>query len=170
MKIAVNHLLGATALLLHLLSPSVALAQTAKPGEVTTALSISGLHQFDTDLDQGGDFNWSGVQAGASITRPISAYNDDRKMECFLCTEVPTIANGRAKTVDLGGGKKGMTVRFTLHPQAQWADGTPITSKDVAFSWSVGVKPESGFARPDLFQRITKVEVIDANAMLHRHR
>ena len=51
--------------------------------------------------------------------------------------------------VDLGGGKKGMTVRFTLHPQAQWADGTPITSKDVAFSWSVGVKPESGFARPD---------------------
>jgi peptide/nickel transport system substrate-binding protein len=39
---------------------------------------------------------------------------------------------------------------------------TPITSKDVAFSWSVGVKPESGFARPDVFQRITKIETVDA--------
>ena len=58
--------------LLAVVPAGQALAQTAKPGEVTTALSISGLYQFDTDLDQGGDFNWSGVQAGASITRQFT--------------------------------------------------------------------------------------------------
>ena len=165
MKIAVNHLLGATALLLHLLSPSVALAQTAKD-----ALVI-GMSQYPPSLHPGIEPTVAKTYAIRFGYRPISTYNDDRKMECFLCTEVPTVANGRAKTVDLGGGKKGMTVRFTLHPQAKWADGTPITSKDVAFSWSVGVNPESGFARPDLFQRITKVEVVDAkNFVLHMNK
>jgi peptide/nickel transport system substrate-binding protein len=165
MKIAVNHLLGATALLLHLLSPSAALAQTAKD------TLVIGMSQYPPSLHPGIEPTVAKTYAIRFGYRPISTYNDDRKMECFLCTEVPTVANGRAKTVDLGGGKKGMTVRFTLHPQAQWADGTPITSKDVAFSWSVGVKPESGFARPDLFQRITKVEVIDAkNFVLHMNK
>jgi peptide/nickel transport system substrate-binding protein len=103
--------------------------------------------------------------------RPIATYNDDRQMQCFLCTEVPTVANGRAKLVDLGGGKKGLTVKFTLLPQAKWGDGTPISTKDVAFTWSVGSKPESGFARPALFQKITKVEVIDdKNYVLHMNK
>ncbi len=100
--------------------------------------------------------------------RPITGYDPDFKQHCFLCTEVPTVANGRAKVVELGGGKQGVTVRFTLLPDAKWGDGTPITSKDVAFTWAVGSKPESGFGFPSIFQRISRVEVIDAkNFILH---
>ena len=55
--------------LLAVVPAGPARAQMAKPGEVSTALSISGLYQFDTDLDQGGDFNWSGVQASKSSPR-----------------------------------------------------------------------------------------------------
>ena len=144
MRIAVNHLLCATALLLHFQSFR-GLAETAKD------TLVIGMSQYPPSLHPGIEPTVAKTYAIRLGYRPISAYNDDRKMECLLCTEVPTIANGRAKTVDLGGGKKGMTVRFTLHPQAQWADGTPITSKDVVFSWSVGVKPESGFAARTCF-------------------
>lgn len=98
--------------------------------------------------------------------RPIAGFNDDKKMECFLCTEVPTLANGRAKLVNLPGGNKGMTVRFTLHPKSSWADGTPITSSDVAFSWALGAKPESGFSRSELFRKITRVETVDAKTFV----
>ena len=50
-----------------------ALAQPSKVGDVATALSLSGLNQFDTDLDQGGSFRWSGVQAGANVTRQFTS-------------------------------------------------------------------------------------------------
>ena len=165
MKSVVNQTLLAAATLLPLLTTVPALAQGVKD-----TLTI-GMSQYPPSLHPGIEPTVAKTYAIRFGYRPIASYNDNRKMECFLCTEVPTIANGRAKTVDLGGGKKGMTVRFTLHPQAKWADGTPITSKDVAFSWSVGVKPESGFARPDVFQRVTKVETVDAkNFVLHMNK
>jgi len=165
MKFVVHQTLVAAALLLPLITPAPVLAQGAKD-----TLTI-GMSQYPPSLHPGIEPTVAKTYAIRFGYRPISGYNDSRKMECFLCTEVPTIANGRAKTVDMGGGKKGMTVKFTLHPQAQWGDGTPITSKDVAFSWSVGVKPESGFARPDVFQRITKVETVDAkNFVLHMNK
>lgn len=165
MKVAVSHVFGAAALLLYWMTPSVAVAQATKD------TLVIGMSQYPPSLHPGIEPTVAKTYAIRFGYRPISTYNDDRKMQCFLCTEVPTIANGRAKTVDLGGGKKGMTVKFTLHPQAKWGDGTPITSNDVAFSWSIGVKPESGFARPDVFQRITKVEVVDAKTfVLHMNK
>lgn len=50
-----------------------ALAQTSKVGDVATTLSLSGLTQFDTDLDQGGSFRWSDVQASANFTRQFTS-------------------------------------------------------------------------------------------------
>jgi len=158
-------MLAATALLLQLLNPPVALAQVSKDTLVV------GMSQYPPSLHPGIEPTVAKTLATRFGYRTISAYNSDQKMQCYLCTEVPSIANGRAKTLDLGAGKKGMTVRFSLHPQAKWGDGTPITSKDVAFSWAVGVKPESGFARPDVFQRISKVEVLDAkNFVFHMNK
>jgi hypothetical protein len=49
-----------------------AFGQGAQPGEVTTSTSITGLYQFDTDLDRGGEFNWGGVQVGANVTRQFT--------------------------------------------------------------------------------------------------
>lgn len=153
------------ALALQLFNPATSQALVVKDTLVV------GMSQYPSGLHPGIEPTTAKTFAMRFGYRTISSYNDDRKLECFLCTEVPTIANGRAKVVDLGGGKKGLTVRYTLHPQAKWADGTPVTSKDVAFSWSLGVKPESGFSRPDVFQRITKVEIIDAkNFVLHMNR
>jgi peptide/nickel transport system substrate-binding protein len=149
-----NPLLGAVAAaLLHLLNPSPALAQTPKD------TLVIGMSQYPPSLHPGIEPTVAKVYAMRFGYRPIATYNDDMKMQCFICTELPSIANGRAKVVDLGGGKKGMTVKFTLHPQAKWGDGVAITSKDVAFS-GVGSKPESGFAG-GVFRRVTKVEVLD---------
>ena len=152
-------------MVLQLLAPQLTQAQAVKDTLVV------GMSQYPSSLHPGIEPTTAKTFAMRFGYRPISTYDDDRQMACFLCTEVPTVANGRAKVVDLGGGKKGLTVRYTLHPQAKWADGVPITSKDVAFSWSLGVKPESGFARPDVFQRISKVEIIDAkNFVFHMNR
>jgi peptide/nickel transport system substrate-binding protein len=159
-------LLGAVALsLLHLFAPSLALAQAPKDSLVI------GMSQYPPSLHPGIEPTVAKVYALRFAYRPIAAYNDDMKMQCFICTELPSLANGRVKVVDLGAGMKGMTVKFTLHPQAKWGDGVAITSKDVEFSWSVGVKPDSGLIGRNLFQRISRVEVVDAkNFVLHLNK
>src|SRR3954454_7628553 len=47
--------------------------------------------------------------------RPLTAWNADWKLVCLVCTELPTIENGKARVIDLpddgkGGGTKGMEV------------------------------------------------------------
>ena len=50
------------------LLPTTALARTPQPGEIGASASLSGIHQFDTDLDAGGDFRWTAGIASGSIS------------------------------------------------------------------------------------------------------
>src|SRR5438045_4087871 len=70
--------------------------------------------------------------------RPLTAWNADWKLVCLVCTELPTIENGKARLIDLpddgkGGGKKGMEVDIEMR-DLKWGDGVPVTAKDVAFT------------------------------------
>jgi peptide/nickel transport system substrate-binding protein len=111
--------IATAATVLLLLAPHASQAQAAKD-----ALVI-GMSQYPSSLHPGIEPTTAKTFAMRFGYRPISTYNDDGKMECFLCTEVPTVANGRAKVVDLGGGKKGLTVRYTPKPNGPMAHRSP---------------------------------------------
>ena len=49
-----------------------AAAQSVAPGTVTSTASLTGIVQFNTDFDQGGDFDWVGGIAAASLTRQFT--------------------------------------------------------------------------------------------------
>ncbi len=156
---------------LFLLAVTLALPATPVFADGPKDTLVIGMSQYPPSLHPGIEPTVAKAYVLAFGYRAITDFNDDRILQCYLCTEVPTLANGRAKVVDLGGGKKGVNVRFTLLPEAKWGDGTPITSKDVAFSWSVAKNPSSGYSRPDLFEKITAVEIIDAkNFVLHENK
>ncbi|MBI3453091.1 MAG: peptide ABC transporter substrate-binding protein, partial [Rhodospirillales bacterium] len=74
----------------------------------------------------------------AMTRRPLTVYDKDWKLVCLLCTELPTIENGLAKTIDLPEGKQGIAVTYTIQPGATWGDGVPVTTDDVLFTWEVG--------------------------------
>ena len=97
----------------------------------------------------------------AMTNRPMVAYDKDWKLVCLLCTELPTIENGLAKVVDLPDGSKGMTIRYTLQPEAKWADGTPVTVDDIVFTWELGRHPKSGVPEGEPFRRIQRIEAHD---------
>ena len=65
--------------------------------------------------------------------RPVTAYDANWNLVCLLCTELPTIENGKARLVDLPDGKKGIETDYELKPFV-WGDGTPLTTKDIAFT------------------------------------
>ena len=93
--------------------------------------------------------------------RPFTVYDAKWQLVCMLCTELPTIENGLAVPEDTTEGKRGIAVTYTIRPDAVWGDGTPVTTKDVVFTWEVGRHPKSGISNSELYRRILKVDVKD---------
>src|ERR1700761_8637890 len=92
--------------------------------------------------------------------RPLTAYDVAWKTVCMVCTELPTLENGKARIVDLGDGKKGMALDIELKPMV-WGDGVPVTAKDYAFTIEVGKNPVSGVASAEAYKRVVKFEIKD---------
>ena len=97
----------------------------------------------------------------SAAMRPLTTYDQDWKMVCVLCTELPTIDNGGAVVETLEDGSQGVAVTYTIQPEARWGDGVPVTSDDALFTWQVGRDEQSGFAGIEGFRRTLSVEVVD---------
>ena len=55
-----------------------------------------------------------------------------------------------------------------LKPDLKWADGVPVTAKDIEFTWRVGKDPNSGFSNTNAWSRTTAVDVVDDHtAVMH---
>ena len=93
--------------------------------------------------------------------RPFTAYDKNWQLVCMLCTKLPTIENGLAVHEKTPMGTEGIAVTYTIQPNANWGDGTPVTTKDVLFSWRVGRHPKSGIASMDFFQSLYRVNALD---------
>ncbi|WP_282607319.1 peptide ABC transporter substrate-binding protein [Pelagibius sp. Alg239-R121] len=96
--------------------------------------------------------------------RPVTAYDQDWKLVCMLCTDLPTIENGGAQRESYqqdGETKEGMAVTYSLHPDATWGDGTPVTSDDMLFTWQMGRDERSGAVSLEAFQRIRSIDIVD---------
>lgn len=83
---------------------------------------------------------------GGFIGRSLTIYDRSWAVACALCVELPTFANGGARTVTRADGRKGIDVTFDLDPALAWDDGAPVTAADVVFSVEVAHKFGSGTA------------------------
>ncbi len=103
--------------------------------------------------------------------RPFTTYDANWDLVCMLCTSLPTIENGGAVVTDLGEGKKGISVTYSIHPEATWGDGTPVTTRDVEYTIEIGKNPESGIIGAEVYRRILSVDAIDDKTFtLHMDR
>ncbi len=104
--------------------------------------------------------------------RPFTAYDADWQLTCLLCTELPSLEAGTAAYETRPDGKPGIKVTYTIHPGATWGDGTPVTTADVLFTWTVGKHPQSGYSNADLFARdIVAIDVKDERTFtVHRDK
>ena len=155
-----RHLRRLAAVSLLLVAPFLAPSSPALAQAKRDTLTI-GMTQFPATLNPLIDSMLARSYVLAMVRRPLVTFDANWQLVCMLCVELPTFENGLAKRVELGDGNMGVAVTFTLHPKATWGDGTPLTSKDVAFTVEVGKHPKSGVASAELFQRIQKVEIKD---------
>ncbi len=153
--------LGFLALFTFCLTVAAPAAQ-AKPKDEL----IIGITQFPSTLNPLIDAMLAKSYVLGMARRPITTYGPDWQLICMLCAGLPTIENGRAVPFELdkpndAGGTKGIRLTYTLHPDAAWGDGTPVTTKDVIFTWKVGRTPQTGVANQESFRRILDIEAKD---------
>jgi peptide/nickel transport system substrate-binding protein len=129
---------------------------------------VIGVSQFPSSLHPNIDAEVIKGYVTSFTNRQITAYDKDWKNSCLLCTELPTLENGLAKREKRPDGTEGLAVTIKLKPDLKWADGVPVTAKDIAFTWKVGSDPASGFSNTNPWSRATGVDVVDdRTAVLH---
>jgi peptide/nickel transport system substrate-binding protein len=143
-------------LAIALLLPTSVSAAGAEPQ--TLAIGIT---QFPSTLHPSIDLMSAKSYVLGMARRPITTYDAEWRLICMLCTELPTLENGRAAPYDLPDGRRGIRVTYTLQPEARWGDGVLISTDDVRFTYEVGRNPKSGLANSELYRRIAAVEVKD---------
>jgi peptide/nickel transport system substrate-binding protein len=139
---------------------ATALWPAAAAGAPHDGLTI-GITQFPATLNPNIDAMAAKSYVLGMALRPFTVYDARWTLVCLLCTRLPSIANGLAVPVDLGGGRKGVDLTFTIRPDATWGDGVPVTTKDVLFTYAVGRQPQSAVSDAELYRRITGIDAKD---------
>lgn len=138
-----------------------ALLLTLPPGVVRAKELTIGISQFPSNLHPMIDSMLAKTYVLAATRRPVTLYDHDWKLVCFLCIELPSLENGGARIEALPDGGEGIAVTYRLHPDATWGDDKAVTSDDIVFAWEVGKHPESGVTNLEAFRRILAIDVID---------
>src|SRR5205823_3154073 len=119
-------------------SPAAAPKPTvgASTGRVVIAMG----QQPDTLMPRLGSALARSEVLGALHTRAV--VTEDMRSPVPIGVEtVPTFDNGGAKWVD-DGDDKHLEVTFKIRRGLKWHDGTPVTSKDVRFAWTLLMNPK----------------------------
>jgi peptide/nickel transport system substrate-binding protein len=152
--------IGAGFALMSSLLAAMVLALPARAAHETLTI---GVQQFPPNFNPLINATAAEAYIRGMVLRPFTQYDKDWKLICMLCTELPTLENGKAVVETLPDGKKGVAITYTINPDAKWGDGTPVTTDDVTFTWQVGKDAQSGVSNGEMFRRITSIDVKDAH-------
>ena len=134
-----------------------------QPGTARAAKEelVIGVSQFPTAFHPLIESHVTQAYVLAMTQRPITGFDADWELVCFLCTDLPTLENGKAVIEKQDDGSDGIALTYAIVEGAAWGDGTPVTTDDVLFTHEVGQHPESGVINAELHRRITSIDVID---------
>ncbi len=94
------------------------------------------------------------IESSSLVVEPLARYDQDGNMVPWLAEEVPTVENGGVSS-DL------KSITWKIKDGIMWSDGSPLTSKDVQFTWQYCTHPEGGCAQSERFNDITEVKIVD---------
>jgi peptide/nickel transport system substrate-binding protein len=126
-----------------------------------------GISQYPTTLHPSREASVAKSYVNSMTQRPMTVYDQQWELVCMLCTELPLIEAGTAVPEDLppdvegAGDGRGIRMKYTIQPGATWGDGTPITTRDVMFTWKAGKHPTAGIGNLELHKRIYAIDVVD---------
>ncbi|MBM3567107.1 MAG: peptide ABC transporter substrate-binding protein, partial [Alphaproteobacteria bacterium] len=120
---------------------------------------VIGITQFPSTLHPAIDSMLAKNYVNGMTRRPFVVHDATWNPVCMMCVELPTVQNGGAVAETTPDGKRGIAVTFAIKPGLKWGDGTPVTSRDVQFSWEVGRHPMTGVSNHEFYRSLYKIDV-----------
>lgn len=150
--------------MLHILRLACILLTAALPVQAAEPKDhlVIGITQFPSTFHPNIDAMLAKTYILAMTRRPFTVYDADWKNICLLCTKLPTMENGLAKREVTPDGKNGVAVTYSIHPEATWGDGIPVTTKDVLFTWKVGRHKQSGVGNIEFYRSLYKIDAVNS--------
>ncbi len=88
------------------------------------------------------------------------AQNNKAEWVPMGCEQVPTLENGGAKLVGEGADKH-LEVTYKIKKGWRWTDGTPVTSKDMVYTWKLIMDPDFEIADRTTTEKIYDITAVD---------
>lgn len=147
------------AFLLSLLVPAL-VTTGASFGDENRVLKI-GITQYPSTLHPNIESMVAKSYVLGFSQRTLTAWDASWTLGCLICTELPTLENGKAVLEQTPDGKDGVAVTFEIPADARWGDGVPVTTRDVKFAVEVGRHPLSGATSIEMYRQIYKLDAHD---------
>lgn len=95
------------------------------------------------------------------LFEPLLSADSQGRTVPILAEKVPTLENG-------GISRDGLTITYTLRPGLRWSDGVPITSKDVAFTWTAVMNPDNNVVSRHGYDDVARIDIpADRTIVVH---
>jgi peptide/nickel transport system substrate-binding protein len=125
---------------------------------------IIGTTQFPSTFHPSIDSMLAKTYILSMARRPLTMHDARWELGCMMCVELPTMENGGAVSETTPDGKQGVAVTFMLRPGLKWGDGTPLSARDVLFTWEVGRHPLTGVSNQEFYRSLYRVTPRGDNA------
>ncbi|WP_135504767.1 peptide ABC transporter substrate-binding protein [Roseovarius aestuariivivens] len=99
------------------------------------------------------------LEAASVVLEPLARYDETGTMVPWLAERIPTLENGDVAE-DL------TSISWRLRNGLLWSDGTPVTSRDVQFTWEYCTAPGGGCAQIEKYGGITAIDTPDARTVV----
>lgn len=96
------------------------------------------------------------------VIRNLVTIDADGKWVPVIVKEIPSVDNGTAKIVDVGGKKK-LIATWEILETATWGDGKPVICDDFAFALKVAASPNVSVGEKEVYTQVEKIEADPKN-------
>lgn len=96
------------------------------------------------------------------VGRTLVSMDPDGKFYPQLAKFIPSIENGTAKLVDVGGKKK-IIAQWEIIDNAKWGDGKPVICDDFALALKIAAAPTVSVGEKETFTQVEKIDVDPKN-------
>lgn len=97
------------------------------------------------------------------VVQTLVGLSRENRLVPILVTRVPSRVNG-----DIS--RDGLTITYHLRPEVRFADGTPLRSSDVAFTFRAILDPRNPVLSQDAYRRVASLGTPDAHTVVVRLR
>lgn len=89
--------------------------------------------------------------------RPLIILDNDNQFKPLIVKKIPNIKDKSAQIITEGGVKK-LVAEWEFVDGFKWGDGTPVTCKDLKFSWQIGLNTNVSLPSRTSYEEIESID------------